>query len=259
VSKGVRNLSERERAGDREAPAELGAAGVGEHRFGAVLFDLDGVLVDSEPWWNDVRIEFARAHARPWTDDDQRAVMGANSRQWAATMRRRLDLPRLTEDEVQDAVVGAMVERYRTQQAPMITGAAEAVRRIAGRWPVAIVSSGHRAVIDAAIAALDLGDVLHAVVSSDEVEHGKPAPDVYLRAAATLGVPAARCLVVEDSVNGVAAGKAAGMYVVLVPIASVPPPPEAWTLADAVVDGLSSLDPATIGDAIAERRGSSEA
>jgi HAD superfamily hydrolase (TIGR01509 family) len=221
--------------------------GAGEGRFGAVLFDLDGVLVDSEPWWNDVRSDFAHAHARSWTDDDQRAVMGANSRQWAATMRRRLDLPQLTEDEIQASIVDAMVHRYRSRPAPLIPGAADAVRRIARQWPVAIASSGHRAVIDAAIDALDLGGVLRAVVSSDEVEHGKPAPDVYLRAASLLEIPASRCLVVEDSINGVLAGKRAGMYVVLVPIASVPPPEDAWAAADAIVDRLADLDPAMIG------------
>ncbi len=219
---------------------------VGEREVQAVLFDLDGVLVDSEPWWNEVRRDFARAHDRPWTDDDQRAVMGANSRQWSATMRRRLDLPQLSEQEIQDAVVGAMVEHYRTRQAPVFDGAIEAVRRIAARWPVAIASSGHRAVIDAAIDALGLGGVFGAVVSSDEVAHGKPAPDVYRRAALLLAVPDSGCLVVEDSINGVRAGKAAGMAVVLVPTRSVPPPPEAWDLADAVIDRLAALDPDSV-------------
>jgi len=218
----------------------------GEGPLRAVLFDLDGVLVDSEPWWNDVRMDFARAHDRPWTDDDQRAVMGANSRQWSATMRHRLSLSQLTADEIQDEVVGAMVDRYETRPAPMIDGAAAAVRRIARRWPVAIASSGHPAVIDAAIDALGLHGVFGAVVSSDEVPHGKPAPDVYRRAASLLGVPETGCLVVEDSINGVRAGKAAGMFVVLVPTESVPPPPETWALADAVVDRIADLDPDAI-------------
>lgn len=222
----------------------------GEPAFRAVLFDLDGVLVDSEPWWNEVRSDFARAHDRPWTEDDQRAVMGANSRQWAATMRHRLDLAELNEDEIQDAVVGAMVDRYQARPAPMIDGAAEAVRRIARRWPVAIASSGHPRVIAAAIDALGLHGVFGAVVSADEVGHGKPAPDVYRRAASMLAVPATRCLVVEDSINGVRAGKAAGMYVVLVPIASVPPPPETWGLADAVIERLADLKPDALRPAV---------
>ncbi len=215
-------------------------------RFEAVLFDLDGVLVDTEPWWNDARIEFARANDRPWTDEDQRAVMGSNSGQWAATMRERLDLPKLSIDEIQDAIVRAVVERYASGPPPAFDGAVDAVRRIAARWPAAVASSGHRDVIRAALDALGLAATFAAVVSSDEVEHGKPAPDVYLLAASRLGVAAGRCLVVEDSFNGVRAGKAAGMYVVLIPSESVPPPPETWTLADRVLDRLADLDPDAI-------------
>ena len=154
-----------------------------QRRFDAVLFDLDGVLTDSEPWWNDVRIAFARAHDRSWTDDDQHAVMGANSAEWAATMQARLRLDHIPADEIEDAIVDGVVERYRTQPSPVIAGAPEAVRRIAATRPVAIASSSHRRVIDAAIDALGLHGVFGAVVSSDEVPSGKPAPDVYLRAA----------------------------------------------------------------------------
>jgi len=219
----------------------------GPGSFEAVLFDLDGVLVDSEPWWNDVRIGFARAHDRPWTVDDHHAVMGANSRGWALTMRERLDLPDMDPDEIQDAIVSGVVERYRTDPPPVIPGATAAVRRIAHRLPVAIASSAHADVIAAAVDALGLRDVLGAIVSSDEVPHGKPAPDVYLVAASQLGVDPARCLVVEDSVNGVKAGKAAGMFVVLIPNASVPPPAGTAELADAVVDTLADLDPDRLG------------
>jgi HAD superfamily hydrolase (TIGR01509 family) len=215
--------------------------------FEAVLFDLDGVLVDSEPWWNDVRIAFARAHGRPWTVDDHHAVMGANSRGWALTMQERLDLPDMDPDEIQDAIVSGVVERYRTEPPPVIPGATAAVRRIAQRLPVAIASSAHPDVIAAAVDALGLRDVLGAIVSSDEVPHGKPAPDVYLVAASQLGVDPGRCLVVEDSVNGVKAGKAAGMYVALIPNASVPPPAGTAELADAVVDTLADLDPDRLG------------
>jgi len=219
----------------------------GGRAFDAVLFDLDGVLVDSEPWWNDVRVAFATAHGRPWTVDDHHAVMGANSRGWALTMQERLDLPDVDPDEIQDAIVSGVVERYRTEPPPVIPGAIEAVRRIAADRPVAIASSAHPDVIAAAIDALGLRDVLGAIVSSDEVPHGKPAPDVYLVAADELGVDPERCLVVEDSVNGVKAGKAAGMFVVLIPNASVPPPAGTADLADAVVDRLADLDPDHLG------------
>ena len=214
-----------------------------QRRFDAVLFDLDGVLTDSEPWWNDVRIEFARAHHRPWTGDDQHAVMGANSAEWAATMQARLGLAHVPVDQIEDAIVDGVVERYRTRPSPVIAGAPEAVRRIAAARPVGIASSSHRRVIDAAIDALGLHDVFGAVVSSDEVASGKPAPDVYLRAAGMLGVPAPRCVIVEDSLNGVRAGVAAGGFVVLVPNPSVPPAGDARERAHLVLDRLADLDP----------------
>jgi HAD superfamily hydrolase (TIGR01509 family) len=212
-------------------------------RFDAVLFDLDGVLTDSEPWWNDVRIAFARAHDRPWTEDDQHAVMGANSAEWAATMQSRLRLEHIPVDAIQDAIVDGVVDRYRTQASPVIAGAPEAVRRIAATRPVAIASSSHRRVIEAAIDALGLHDVFGAIVSSDDVPSGKPAPDVYLRAAEILGVAARRCVIVEDSLNGVRAGNAAGAFVVLVPNPSVPPAGDARERADLVLDRLADLDP----------------
>ncbi|HEU0244016.1 MAG TPA: HAD family phosphatase [Candidatus Limnocylindrales bacterium] len=208
-----------------------------------VLFDLDGVLTDSEPWWNEVRVAFARAHGRAWTHEDQAAVMGGNSAEWASTMRGRLGLEELTEGEIQQAIVDGVVELYRTRPSPVIAGAPEAVRRIAAAHPVALASSSHPAVIAAALDALGLEGVFGAVVSSDEVARGKPAPDVYLRAASLLGVPGDRCLVVEDSLNGVRAGKAAGAFVVLVPNPSVPPAGDARALADLVLERLDLLEP----------------
>ncbi len=212
-------------------------------RIGAVLFDLDGVLVDTEPWWDEVRSAFAAAHGRAWGPDDQHAVMGANSRGWARIMRERLDLRDMDEDAIQAAVVDGVLACYREREPPRVPGAPEALRRIAAARPVAIASSSHPAVIRAAVDALGLHDVLGAIVSSDEVEHGKPAPDVYLLAARRLHADPARCLVVEDSLNGVRAGRAAGMTVVLVPNASVPPAGDARDLADVVLDRLADLDP----------------
>jgi beta-phosphoglucomutase-like phosphatase (HAD superfamily) len=214
-----------------------------DRRIAAVIFDLDGVLVDSEGWWNDVRIAFARRHGRPWTGDDQHAVMGGNSREWATTMRERLHLEHLSIDEIERTVVDGVVELYASRPSPVIGDAPAQVRRIAARRRVAIASSSHPRVIAAAVEALGIADVMDAIVSSDEVARGKPAPDVYLAAAARLGTAPTRCLVVEDSLNGVRAGRAAGMTVVLVPNATVPPAGNARELADAVVPSLADLDP----------------
>jgi HAD superfamily hydrolase (TIGR01509 family) len=211
----------------------------------AVIFDLDGVIVDSEIWWDEVRHAFARDQGRRWTHDDRQAVMGANSRQWSATMRERLALE-LPAEEIERAIVDGVVERYRREGAPSIDGAVDAVRRIAARWPSALASSSHRDVIDATLVATGLTHAFRVIVSSDEVSHGKPAPDVFLEAARRLGAEPTTTLVVEDSLNGVKAGRAAGMTVALVPNHSVPPARGATELADLVLDRLADLDPATI-------------
>jgi HAD superfamily hydrolase (TIGR01509 family) len=211
----------------------------------AVIFDLDGVIVDSEIWWDEARRDFALAHGRAWTVEDRAAVMGANSRQWAATMQARLALD-LDAGAIQDAIVERMVERYEREGAPTIDGAAEAVRRIAERWPTALASSSHPRVIAASIAATGLADVFRVVISSDEVAHGKPEPDVFLEAARRLGVDPASTLVVEDSLNGLKAARSAGMATVLVPNRSVPPAPGAEAIADVVLEDIGDLDPESV-------------
>ncbi len=208
----------------------------------AVIFDLDGVIVDSEIWWDDVRSAFAATHGRAWTLEDRHAVMGANSRQWSATIRDRLHLD-LDAATIEAAIVDGVVDRYASEGPPTIEGAVDAVRRIAARYPTALASSSHRRVIDAALAATGLAGVFRAVVSSDDVGEGKPAPDVFLEAARRIGANPAATLVIEDSINGLRAGRAAGMTTVLVPNASVPPAPGAEGLADLVVARIGDVDP----------------
>ncbi len=210
-----------------------------------MIFDLDGVLVDSEIWWDEARQAFAREHGRTWTVEDRTAVMGANSRAWAIIMRDRLGID-LSLEAIEQDVVDAVVDRYRREGAPTIDGAVDVVRRIAADRPTAVASSAHRAVIDAALDATGLTGIFAVVVSSDEVARGKPAPDVYLETARRLGAPPATCLVVEDSLNGVRAARAAGMTVVLVPNAAVPPAPGTHELADLVIPRLADLDPAAV-------------
>ena len=211
----------------------------------AVIFDLDGVIVDSEIWWHEERVAWTAAIGRAWSLEDSHAVMGANSRGWARIMRERLGLDATTDPEIEAAIVRRMVDRYAVDD-PEIPGAVATVRRIAGRWPVAIASSAHRDVIGAALRSTGLTGLVPVVVSSDEVAHGKPAPDVYLETAVRLGVRPEQCVVVEDSINGIRAGLAAGMTVVLVPNAKLPPAPGAHELADVVLDRLSDLDPAAV-------------
>ena len=221
------------------------AAQAPDSTVGAVIFDLDGVLVDSEIWWHEERVDWARQRGLLWTHEDSSHVMGANSRGWARIMRERMGLPSTEEAAIEDDIVDRVVRRY-VDGAPEIDGAINTVRAIAERWPVAIASSAHRAVIDAALQATGLAGAIPIVVSSDDVEHGKPAPDVYLETARQLGVTPETCLVVEDSLNGVRAARAAGMIVVLVPNESIPPAAGAAELADLVLARLVDLDPASV-------------
>lgn len=214
----------------------------------AVLFDLDGVLVDSEPWWHEVRVAWAAARGRAWREEDSRLCMGRNSREWSEVMRERLDVadaPLAIEREI----VAALVARYASEPVPLVADAPAAAAAIAARLPVAIASSAHPAVIRAAVEAAGLAASFSTIVSSDDVARGKPAPDVYLEAARRLRVAPSRCLVVEDSRNGVLAGRAAGMLVVLVPNASMPPGPGVTEMADIVLERLADLPAAWLGAA----------
>ncbi len=212
----------------------------------AVVFDLDGVLVDTEIWWDEVRIEFAARAGRVWSESDRAAIMGSNTRQWRSRMRRRLQLE-VSEDEIERAVIDGMLERYARLGPPAIEGAVEAVHELAGRFPLAVASSSPPRIIEAALDGLGVRRLFRTIVSSDEVRAGKPAPDVYLLAAHRLGVRPEACLVVEDSLNGVLAARAAGMRVVLVPNVSIPPAPGTRESAHLVLARLADLPGALAG------------
>jgi len=226
--------------------SSAGSEAVADAAIAAVIFDLDGVLVDTQIWWRDVRDAWAADHGTTWRDEDERSTMGANTGQWARTMGERAGLGPDHHPSIARSIVDALVERYRAHGPPRIPGAVQAARRIAAAYPVAVASGAPRRLIDVALGATGLADVVRIVVSADDVAHGKPAPDVYVEAARRLGVEPARCLVVEDSANGIRAARAAGMVVVLVPNAKVPPEGGAADLADLIVDRLDQLDPPAI-------------
>lgn len=214
----------------------------------AVVFDLDGVLADSEVWWHETRDRLAAAHGHALSAEDHEDCVGRNSASWAALLAERLGPP-LTAGEIQEAIVAAMVARYRELPAPVIAGAIPAARRLVAGRAAAIASGAHPSIIAAAVGALGIGDLVEAVVSADEVPTGKPAPDVYLLAARRLGVPPARAVAIEDSLNGVLAARAAGMRVVLVPNTAIAPAAGAREVADLVVEHLDDLDlPAPAGE-----------
>ena len=210
----------------------------------AVVFDLDGVIVDSEQVWDDVRETYTREHGGTYTERATRAMMGMSSLEWSRYMAEELGVPG-TPDEINAAVVVSMLERYGSAP-PLIPGAVEAVRRVAAQWPLAIASSSNPELIEVVVRVSGLADVFETAVSSQEVPRGKPAPDVYLEAARRLGVDAARCAAVEDSHNGIRSARAAGMRVVAVPNPHFPPDDEALAEADVVLRSIDELTPAVI-------------
>jgi HAD superfamily hydrolase (TIGR01509 family) len=210
----------------------------------AVIFDLDGVLVDSEAAWNDARRKVAEESGGTWRADAQRAMMGMSSLEWARYMREQLGV-RLSEEEISRAVAERLERLYRTRL-PLIAGAREAVTALALRWPLALASSANRPIIELVLELAGLNDRFQAVVSSEEVAHGKPAPDVYLEAARRIACEPARCAAVEDSANGLRAAAAAGMRVIAIPNTDFPPPQALLSAADVVLASIEALEPGVV-------------
>jgi len=210
----------------------------------AVVFDLDGVIVDSEHVWNEARERLAHERGGRWHEGAQRDMMGMSSLEWSRYMHDVIGL-REPPEEISAEVVRRLETIYR-DRLPLIPGAAEAVHRLADRWPLGLASSSNRELIDLVLDLAALTDVFRATVSSEEVPRGKPAPDVYLEAARRLGVDAARCAAVEDSTNGIRSAKAAGMRVVAVPNPRYPPKDAALRAADAVIRTADELTPEVV-------------
>ena len=207
----------------------------------AVVFDLDGVIVESERIWDDARRELVARTGGTWKDGATRAMMGMSSPEWTRYLHDELGVP-LPVEEIGPAVVAEMERRYR-ERLPLIPGAVEAVRALAAEWPLGLASSSNRPIIDLVLAEAGIADAFAATVSSEEVARGKPAPDVYLEAARRLGVDPAACVAIEDSTNGIRAAAAAGMTVIATPNAELPPAQDALDLAAEVVDGPGAITP----------------
>ncbi|WP_410810238.1 HAD family hydrolase [Micromonospora sp. 067-2] len=207
----------------------------------AVLFDLDGVIVDSEPVWEEVRRAYVAAHGGTWQPDTQRRLMGMSTGEWADYLSGELGVTR-TARQVADEVVEEMTRRY-AQHVPLIDDADRVVRRLAARWRLGLASSSPTRLIAAALDATGLADAFGATLSTEETERGKPAPDVWLAVTARMGVDPARCVAVEDSSNGVRSAAAAGCRVVAVPHGSYPLDPDAEALAAVLLPSIDLLTP----------------
>jgi HAD superfamily hydrolase (TIGR01509 family) len=211
----------------------------------AVVFDMDGVLVDTEHLWDEVREQLTEDWGGRYTPEAQEAMMGMSSTEWSRYLHETVGL-REQPETINAEVVRRMLARYETEL-PVIEGAPETVRRLAGAgFRLALASSSNRELIDAVLHRLDLATSFAVTVSSEEVARGKPAPDVYLEAAKRLGVDPSRCAAVEDSASGIRAAHAAGMCVVAYPNRHYPPSADALALADVVLGSLGRLADATV-------------
>ena len=206
----------------------------------AVVFDMDGILIESEPIWDKVRRRMAAEDGLPWPDSSTSIMMGLSTREWAEHMTDVIGIPGTWEEVAQRTIDGVAGE-YASGGLPVLPGALEAVRRMAGLAPTAIASSSPRRLIDLVVARLDLGAVLTVTVSTEEVPRGKPFPDGYLKACELLGVDPAQSVAVEDSTNGVRSAHAASMTVVCVPPGFHPPAEDTLELCAAVLDSLDDL------------------
>jgi HAD superfamily hydrolase (TIGR01509 family) len=211
-----------------------------------VVFDLDGVLLDSEPVWEEVRRGVVAEAGGTWTPDAQRRLLGMNTREWAEFLSRELGTG-LDPDATARVVIDRMRGKYR-EQLPLLSHARETVQHIGARWPLALASSSPRELIDAVLDASGLARYFPAVVSADEVERGKPEPDVYLQACDGLGMDPHRCVAIEDSTNGLRAAAAAGLRVIAIPQPSNPPDDAVLAHVDRVLEDLTELTAALLDE-----------
>jgi beta-phosphoglucomutase-like phosphatase (HAD superfamily) len=205
----------------------------------AIIFDMDGLLVDSEPVWDKARRDMAAEAGKTWNDNDHKAVMGVSTREWADYMIHRLELT-LSPEEVENQIIGRMVEVYR-DSIPFFPGAVEAVDLATLNFPTALASGSHPKLIDTVTVDAAMQGKFKVIQAGDSLPSGKPAPDIYLETAKRLGVSPENCVCLEDSGNGILAGVRAGMKVIAVPDPRFSPAAEKLNQAHLVLTALSDF------------------
>jgi HAD superfamily hydrolase (TIGR01509 family) len=228
---------------DERTSAERSGAASG---VAAVIFDLDGVLIDSEQGWAAAREALVREQGGEWRADATRAMMGMSSPEWSRYMHDVLGVP-IAPEQIVEEVVERLKALHR-EHLPLLPGAREAVTSLASRWPLGLASSANRPIVEEVLDLAGLRHLFAVTVSAEEVARGKPAPDVYIEAAARLAVVPSGCVAVEDSSNGLRAAAAAGMRVIAVPNREYPPDEPALALADAVVRTPGEIGPALVAE-----------
>ena len=206
----------------------------------AVIFDMDGVIVDSEEYWWQSRVAFAERRGLTWSFEDQKVAMGRSTIEWARVMQQILALDTLSLDDIMREVIAGVNARLEVRL-PVLPGAIEAVKASGAVYPVALASGSPTQVIQEVMKLTGLDQVFRFVVYGDDMTRGKPDPEIYLKTAALLGVNPANCVGIEDSGNGLRALKAAGMYAIAVPSPGFPLSDELLALGDVVLGSLTEF------------------
>jgi HAD superfamily hydrolase (TIGR01509 family) len=211
----------------------------------AVVFDMDGVIVDSEPLWILARKDLVRAANGRWIPEADTAMMGIGSDEWSVYMRDHLNLNHLTAERIRDEVIARMIRLYG-ESVPLIPGAREAVEAAGRRWRLAIASGSDRVLLGAVLASSGLAGAFAATVSAEDVAEGKPSPLIYEEACRRLGARPTACVAIEDSGSGIASALAAGMKVIAVPRRGFEPDEAILGRATLVLPDLRHLEPETV-------------
>ncbi|MBK9158405.1 MAG: HAD family phosphatase [Propionibacteriaceae bacterium] len=218
----------------------------------AVIFDMDGTLIDTEYVWDVVRRGLAKDHGIPWPEAATRAMMGMSTPEWSGYLVNVVGFPGPPSAAANEVIEGMLVH-YR-QGVEVLPGAVASVQRMADRGPIGLASSSPRRLIDAALDVMGITDLFSAIRSTEEGNGvGKPDPDAFFWVADALGVSPGRCVVIEDSTNGIQAGLNAGMPVIAIPPHFEPPAPALLAQCAAVIDTLDDLDGSLI-DKVLQRQ-----
>ena len=211
----------------------------------AIVWDMDGLLIDSEPVWNMARKQMAAAHGmHDWNQQDHFNVMGTSTDEWVSYMIKRIGLP-MTPTEVETAMIDHMAAIYQNE-IPFLPDAVEKIAWAASRYPSCIASGSPRKLLDLVAADPRVAPYMQFTLAADEVGIGKPNPAVYIEAAKRLGIAPENCLCLEDSPNGVLAGSRAGMKVINIPDPEMPLTAEQANHAHLVLDNLAQFTADTI-------------